>query len=193
MRIWSHGGTDESGIRTNGGSADGGSEASRSDHERDAGSRPEVSRTKQLVLARLTLVVTGLAIVIGTLVTGSGPHTGSDESEVPVPRLGFDIFEITRIHSIVVWAAVALMLWTLFQLKDSPRARRQLVVICAIAAAQGGIGYLQYFSGVPEVLVAIHIAGAVTLWALLSLFTFDQAAAAKAGSADASELIGARR
>lgn len=153
--------------------------------------RPAGDRLTAPLLARLTLGATGLAIVIGTLVTGSGPHTGSDESEVPVPRLGFDIFEITRIHSIVVWVAVALMLLTLFTLKDSPRARRQLTIICAVAAVQGGVGYLQYFTGVPEVLVAIHIAGAVTLWALLSLFTFEQTAAVGAEGVNAERLTGA--
>jgi len=150
-------------------------------------------RPKQAALARITLATTGLAITIGTLVTGSGPHTGSDESEVPVPRLGFEIREITRVHSVVVWVAVALMLWTLYQFKDSPRARRQLTIIAGVAVAQGGIGYLQYWSGVPEVLVAIHIAGAVTLWALLSLFTFEQAAESHLDATTTNGLIEARK
>ena len=33
-----------------------------------------------------------------------------------------------------------------------------------VAVVQGGIGYVQYFTDVPAVLVAAHVAGATALW-----------------------------
>jgi cytochrome c oxidase assembly protein subunit 15 len=33
-----------------------------------------------------------------------------------------------------------------------------------LAVLQGGIGYLQYFSGVPALLAGAHVAGATALW-----------------------------
>ena len=122
------------------------------------------NRLLQLVLALLTVVV-----VVGTLVTGSGPHTGSDDAPEPVPRLGFDITEITRIHSVLVWILVALLGWMLWQVRDSnPAARNMLTVAIVLGAAQGTLGYVQFFSGVPVALVGLHIAGAVVVFIAIS-------------------------
>ncbi|MGI9606859.1 MAG: COX15/CtaA family protein [Acidimicrobiales bacterium] len=111
------------------------------------------------------LVITSVLVVVGTLVTGSGPHTGSDESGEAIARLGFDIREVTRFHSLIAWALVAMILWSLWRARNEPaESTKGLRVIAGIAVAQGGIGYLQYFLGVPEFLVGLHIAGSVLLW-----------------------------
>jgi cytochrome c oxidase assembly protein subunit 15 len=74
---------------------------------------------------------------------------------------------VARLHSLAVWLflAVAVYLVVGLQRSGAPSAVVQRgVVLLAVVLAQGAIGYAQYFSGVPAVLVGIHIAGAVAVW-----------------------------
>jgi cytochrome c oxidase assembly protein subunit 15 len=115
-------------------------------------------------LADLILGLCGLAIVLGTVVTGAGPHAG-DENAI---RLTFDLLSITRIHSTSVLFCVAATLIFLAQIRRNTsewmRLKAKLEMFLAVAVAQGGVGYLQYFSGVPAQLVAVHVALAVAVW-----------------------------
>jgi len=121
--------------------------------------RPMTQRFADLILG-----VSGLAIVLGTLVTGAGPHAG-DENAI---RLNFDLRSITRIHSATVLVCIAATLLFIAQIRRNSqewtRIRAKLELFLFVAVAQGGVGYLQYFSGVPAQLVAIHVAFAVAVW-----------------------------
>ena len=114
--------------------------------------------------ADLILGLCGLAIVLGTLVTGAGPHAG-DENAI---RLAFDLRSITRIHSASVLLCVASTLFFVIQIRRETsewmRLKAKLEIFLFVAVAQGGVGYLQYFSDVPAQLVAIHVALAVAVW-----------------------------
>ena len=114
--------------------------------------------------ADLILGLCGLAIVLGTLVTGAGPHAG-DENAI---RLAFDLRSITRIHSASVLLCVASTLFFVIQIRRETsewmRLKAKLEIFLFVAVAQGGVGYLQYFSGVPAQLVAVHVALAVAVW-----------------------------
>ena len=130
---------------------------------------------------RVVAVWTALAILMGTVVTGTGPHAGSfpEDPSDPVPRRFFGSVDdingtalrwVTRLHSAVVWIAVASMLWLLWLLRSRPKERAVLDAPIAawlgVAVAQGGIRYLQYFSGLPAALVGAHVAMATALWAV---------------------------
>ena len=114
--------------------------------------------------ADLILVLCGLAIILGTLVTGSGPHAG-DENAI---RFNFDLRSITRIHSETVLLCIASTLIFIMQVRKNTsewsRLKAKLEMFLFVAVAQGGVGYLQYFSGVPAQLVAVHVALAVAVW-----------------------------
>jgi cytochrome c oxidase assembly protein subunit 15 len=114
--------------------------------------------------ADLILGLCGLAIIFGTIVTGSGPHAG-DENAI---RLAFDLRSITRIHSVSVLLCIAVTLMFIGQIRrNTPewlRLKTKLETFLFLAVAQGGVGYLQYLSGVPAQLVAIHVALAVAVW-----------------------------
>jgi cytochrome c oxidase assembly protein subunit 15 len=106
---------------------------------------------------------TAIAIVTGTVVTGTGPHAGDEDAR----RWGFDISTVARIHAIVVLVTVVgflALLWRLRGCRLPPRVWAALSTWLFVAVVQGAIGYLQYFNGVPEVLVGAHIAGATLLW-----------------------------
>jgi len=125
-------------------------------------------------LSSLLLACASAVIIVGTLVTGSGPHTGSGNTGDPVPRLGFDIQDISRAHSLLGWLLVAVVVFGLVrnrptsnQTRWTPLDRTWFTRIGGIAVLQGGIGYLQYSTGVPVGLVALHIAGSVLLWTMI--------------------------
>ena len=109
---------------------------------------------------------TGLAIIAGTVVTGTGPHAGDEKAR----RFTFlSISWATRIHSVAVWIAVLMALSLLWHLRKRAHDREvldaPLTVWMCLALAQGGVGYLQYANGVPPGLVALHVSLATTLWA----------------------------
>ena len=127
--------------------------------DRTAPTRPMTQRFADLILG-----LCGLAIVLGTLVTGAGPHAG-DENAI---RLNFDLRSITRIHSATVLLCIAATLIFIAQIRRNSlewmRLKAKLELFLFVAVAQGGVGYLQYFSGVPAQMVAIHVAFSVVVW-----------------------------
>lgn len=128
-----------------------------------------VARTSSRVSRPQAWVITGLSIVAlftGTLVTGSGPHAGNDEGQF-VERLPFDVPDIARIHGITVVALLIAVVSTLVWLRrsEAPQAeQRRIRIVLGVLLAQGAIGYTQYFTGVPALLVGFHVAGACALW-----------------------------
>ncbi|MFE5297504.1 heme A synthase [Streptomyces sp. NPDC056632] len=116
---------------------------------------------------KLSWAVTGvsaLLIALGTTVTGAGKHAG-DSSDVP--RMPWDWTNAAHIHAVAAWVvcALALAMWLVLRVVDAPddtraRARDLLIVLLA----QGVIGYVQYFTGVPELMVAAHMLGSALLW-----------------------------
>ena len=120
------------------------------------------SSSRQIV--KLIIALCGLAIVFGTLVTGTGPHAG-DENAV---RLDYDLRTVTRLHSVAVLFCVGLTILLFLHIKRNAQEwhilGRPLEVFLGAAVAQGALGYFQYFSGVPTQLVAAHIAMAIAVW-----------------------------
>ena len=116
-----------------------------------------------LAISRVIVVLTLAAIVTGTVVTGTGPHAG-DES---APRFDYLITSVVRVHGTAVWLAVLASLWFGWQLwrrGADQRVQRAFEWFLFLAILQGGLGYLQYFTGVPVPLVALHVALSVVVW-----------------------------
>jgi cytochrome c oxidase assembly protein subunit 15 len=123
-------------------------------------------------LAGLLLVGTSVAIVTGTVVTGAGPHAG-DEDAV---RLGVDIASAARIHGIAVVATIAIAIGLAVRARaGGPAAaiRPALSRWLFVALLQAAIGYTQYFTGVPAILVGAHVAGATAVQLVTVLILLD--------------------
>ncbi len=118
-----------------------------------------------LAMVRVVSVVGAGLLVTGTIVTGSGPHSGSDEPDVAA-RLPFLVREVTRIHSIVAIVVLLLVVETARRAHHSarPDVRRRAGTVAVLLITQGLVGYLQYFNGVPVLLVAVHITLATFTW-----------------------------
>ncbi|WP_231441000.1 COX15/CtaA family protein [Brevibacterium zhoupengii] len=102
------------------------------------------------------LVLTAIVVFFGVLTTGAGPHSGSTMST----RNGLDNVWITRAHAFPVWLMVIATIVALYiAVKRHSVMVKPLIVLLIIELAQGLIGYVQYFTGVPIVLVALHMIG----------------------------------
>ncbi|GAA2452573.1 COX15/CtaA family protein [Actinomadura vinacea] len=114
-------------------------------------------------LAAGLAAATAVVLVAGTVVTGTGPHAGDAESR----RYGFNIEDVTRVHSLLAWVTVALtiaLLVAVHRVKAPAALRRRVLELFAIELAQGLIGYVQYFTGVPAPMVVLHMLGAALMW-----------------------------
>lgn len=117
-------------------------------------------------LRQLTML-SGLALsavlVTGTMVTGAGPHAGDKSPERPVPRLQVEITTLVHMHSSLLIAYLSLVValgFALLAVRAPRPVMTRLGVVVTLVAAQGVLGAVQFFTGVPEVLVALHVAGA---------------------------------
>ncbi len=132
------------------------------DREPDGPSRPVVP-----VIVRRLAAVTALALVavlvLGTVVTGSGPHSG--DAERPA-RFALDARTISWLHADAVMLFVGLVVAMVVAtrlIRGGLRARDWWSWVLLIALAQGVVGYTQYLTGLPEVLVLVHMLGAAAL------------------------------
>jgi cytochrome c oxidase assembly protein subunit 15 len=145
------------------------------------GSRDDVSGPGELLvhpIARAVAIVTclvgGVVVVLGTIVTGSGPHSG--DADTPA-RTGFDPRVVSWLHADMVMLFCGLVVATLVAVLLTARAdeaRRAWWVVLGVTLAQGVIGYVQYFTALPVVLVLLHMIGASLLvaaltWGVLSM------------------------
>ena len=114
-------------------------------------------------LVRGVVGAVAVVLALGTVVTGSGPHAGDEAAA----RTGFDPETVSQLHAdavmLLVGLTVAVVLW--LRAAGAPaEARRAAAVLLGVELAQGLVGFLQYFTGLPVVLVGVHLAGACLVW-----------------------------
>ena len=107
---------------------------------------------------------TAAVLVLGTVVTGSGPHSGDPKAG----RTGFDPQLVSQLHADVVFLLVGLtvaLLVALYAIDSPGRVRRAARDLLIVQVAQGLVGYVQYFTDLPIALVLVHMLGAVLITA----------------------------
>jgi heme a synthase len=117
--------------------------------------RPEISRMIGGLVA-----LTAVVLALGTVVTGSGPHSG--DADQPA-RLGLDPRAASWLHSdaVLVWFGLLGAVLVGLHFTQAPAAvTRAARVLLAVGLLQGAVGYLQYATGLPVVAVAGHMLGA---------------------------------
>ena len=115
------------------------------------------------------VVLTSVVIVTGTIVTGAGPHGGDEDAE----RIDVAVRDVAQIHGSTVVALLAVLaglVWWLWHRRAPDQVQKWGRTVLGVALAQGLIGYVQYFTGVPVLLVGAHIAGAALLWVVTVFF-----------------------
>jgi heme a synthase len=115
-------------------------------------------------VATALLVAVSVVAITGTVVTASGPHGGDAKAK----RFSYSIPQVARVHGTTVMVFLALVLLTfglLRRTRASTADQCRLGLVLAVALTQAAIGYIQYFNGIPALLVGFHIAGATALFA----------------------------
>jgi len=114
-------------------------------------------------LARALATATAAVLVVGTIVTGSGPHSGDKAAA----RTGFDPATVSQVHADLVFLLLGLTIAAVLALRavGAPAAvTKAAVVLLVVELAQGLIGFVQYFTHLPVLLVALHVLGACAVW-----------------------------
>ena len=117
-------------------------------------------------LTKIVTSLTFIVLILGVVVTGTGPHAG----DADVKRFPFDERTVSWLHADAVIALIGLTLALYFVVKSSESAEVQKVfggyikILLIIELLQGAIGYVQYFTGLPALIVGAHLLGAVLVW-----------------------------
>jgi cytochrome c oxidase assembly protein subunit 15 len=122
-----------------------------------AGERPLVVHPLVERLGWVTCAVAAVVLALGTVVTGSGPHSG--DADEPA-RFGFDPRTISWLHAdaVMLFVGLVVAVWVASRLGDGPAAPgRAWAAVFAITLAQGVVGYTQYLTGLPWVVVLVHM------------------------------------
>jgi cytochrome c oxidase assembly protein subunit 15 len=121
---------------------------------------PKLAVRREIQLGvRFLVVVVAAVEVVGTLVTATGPHAGDPHTK----RLDWDPKMVTQFHADLVFLYVGLLVALILGLKATRAGRPVIVrayVLAGVVVLQAAIGYVQYFTHVPAVLVGCHMAGA---------------------------------
>lgn len=115
-----------------------------------------VPRTR--ALAWVLVVLTAVLVVVGTIVSGSGPHSGDSRD---VPRIGLDWTAVVWVHAVI---ATVVVLLTIAIAVLAPEVRRRAITLLVVLLLQWALGDVQSLTGLPEALVAIHLLGASLVW-----------------------------
>ena len=123
-------------------------------------------------LAVALVVLASAVLVTGTVVTGAGPHSGdagnSAKISLRATRLNLRIADVARVHGTTVMVFlgfVVALLIVLVRTRASAALYRRVSLLLVLLVLQAGVGYWQYFTDVPALLVAIHVAGATAVFA----------------------------
>ena len=136
--------------------------------------QPLLRRPFVLLVAGIA-AVTAVVLVLGTVVTGSGPHSGDPEAG----RTGFDPELVSQLHADVVFLLIGLtvaLLVALYAIDSPDRVRRAARDLLIVQLAQGLVGYVQYFTDLPIALVLVHMLGAVLITAFTARLVWSSAA-----------------
>jgi cytochrome c oxidase assembly protein subunit 15 len=154
-----------------------------------APTRPAPVRREIVQLGWGIGALAAVVLVLGTVVTGSGPHSG--DAERPA-RFGFDPATVSWLHADAVWLFVGLVvaLVVALRLSSAPVASRRAVALLVVTLLQGAVGYVQYATDLPVALVAAHVLGAsslvVAVTAVLVALTGSPASSALAPAAEST-------
>jgi heme a synthase len=123
---------------------------------RGARDAPVVPRTR--AMAWVLVVLTAVLVIVGTIVSGSGPHSGDSRD---VPRIGLDWTAVVWVHAAV---ATVVILLTIALIVLAREVRRRAIALLVVLLLQWAVGDIQSLTGLPAALVAIHLLGASLVW-----------------------------
>ena len=137
-------------------------------------------RPAHLVAARTMLALSVLVVVLGTVVTSTGPHAGAPG----VARFKLSLHTVAQLHGTSVELLLALTvgtLWSLHRARVAAVVLSRAEILLCVLVAQAAVGYAQYLTGDPVLLVAVHVAGATMV--VIAMMAFNLSLYARGGVA----------
>lgn len=126
---------------------------------------PALAGPAVLRLGRVAVAMAAMVMLAGTIVTGTGPHAGDETAE----RLEWlSVRGVAMIHSALTWTFLAVLVVLVLRMRREmvgPVGMERASALLTAVVLQGGLGYLQYATGVPELLVGLHVLGSMLVWA----------------------------
>jgi cytochrome c oxidase assembly protein subunit 15 len=111
-------------------------------------------------LSKLHLALVAIVIIVGTMVTGTGPNAG----DATAPRFKFQLDHIAWVHASLA-IALAILTLVIYSLSSTHgEVRKRLGIFTAAVFLQGAIGFVQYYNGLPQIVVGAHLLGVSLLW-----------------------------
>jgi len=123
---------------------------------------PALPREARWLVTGITAAALAV-LAVGTVVTGSGPHAGDPDS----PRIQIDSGMLAQLHADLVFLLIGMSVagWLALRAVGAPRpVVRAATVLIGVELAQGLVGFVQYFTALPVLLVGVHMAGACAVW-----------------------------
>lgn len=123
---------------------------------------PALPREARWLVAGIAMAALAV-LAVGTVVTGSGPHAGDPDS----PRIEIDSGMLAQLHADLVFLLIGMSVagWLALRAVGAPsRVIRAATVLIGVELAQGLVGFVQYFTALPVLLVGVHMAGACAVW-----------------------------
>ena len=117
-------------------------------------------------LTKVVTALTFLVLLFGVVVTGTGPHAGDADAK----RYPFNFRAVSWLHaeSVIVLICLTIALYLVVKVSETPDVKklfgRMILIFLVISLGQGAIGYLQYVTGLPELIVGAHLLGATLVW-----------------------------
>jgi cytochrome c oxidase assembly protein subunit 15 len=113
-------------------------------------------------LVQLVVLASLVVITAGVITTGSGPHAGDESAR----RNGLDPESIAQVHAELVFLFLGLVIatWLALRAVHAPHAANRAILLLGICLAEGLVGFVQYFTHLPVVLVGLHMAGSCAVW-----------------------------
>jgi len=120
-------------------------------------------RREVRTLALLLAAGVAVTLALGTVVTGTGPHSGDEDA---TDRLPFDLASVTQLHADAVFLVLGLAVGLLLTARavGAGQVARRTAVLLAVLLAQGAVGFVQYATDLPVALVGAHVLGAALVW-----------------------------
>jgi cytochrome c oxidase assembly protein subunit 15 len=112
------------------------------------------------------LALLAVVLAAGTATSGAGPHAGDSSGQQVAKRLPVSLRDMAELHSslALLLIGVTIGLVVALHVGDVPeRVRRSARILMIVMFAQAGVGYTQYFTHLPALLVEVHLLGVTAL------------------------------
>ena len=112
------------------------------------------------------IALLGVVILAGTATTGAGPHSGESNGQEVAKRIPIALRDMAELHSSLVLLLVGLTIGLVVGLHVAEvpeRVRRAGRILLTVMVAQAAVGYTQYFTHLPALLVEVHLLGVTIL------------------------------